>query len=147
MGRSFLGGFLGALLALALVGAALAMRGFGPDEGDPRRAALARQIDEWERWRRDDPDGRRVQPIGHNSAVVPLSRSNDPWAPDDPDVVEEFLAPRRELAAYRAWLFEQRFKERCPRQRTYYCRLEAAHIDTAELRDPKHLDAYLAARR
>ncbi len=149
MGRSVLGGFLGALLALALAGAVFAVfvQQRGGTVTDSHHRALLRQIDDWERWRRDDPDGRRIQPIGEETGVWSGWRQNDPWRPNDPDVLRRFLGPRPELAAYRAWIYEARQRELCPRGTSDRCRMEAGHIDTAELRDPKYLEPFLASRR
>ncbi len=150
MGRSLLGGFLVTLLALALAGAVFAVfvsqRGSLPGANDQRRI-LERQISDWERWRRDDPDGRRIQPIGAETGAWSGFRADDPWRPDDPYVLRDFLASRPELATYRAWMYQARLREMCPRGVNTVYRMEAGHIDTAELRDSKYLDPFLATRR
>ncbi len=143
MGRSFVGGFLGALLALALVGVVMGVRG----QPDSQRRVLIRQIDEWDRWRHDGPQGRRVLPLDHNAPYWLAWHPDDIWAPDDPDIIKAFLVSRPELTAYRAWLAQRRWEKLCNRSANTRCRDEAWYIDTAEMRDPEYLDRYLASRR
>ncbi len=127
MGRSFLGGFLGALLALALVGVVLTVR--GQSGRDDYRATLERQIEQFDRWQRTAPPIYRPGGLDYQSAR------------------QQFLAERPELQAYGAWLTGRLFREYCPTGGSPLCEYQARNYGVAELRDPRHLDAYLAERR
>ncbi len=131
MARSFVGGFLGALLALALVGAvgAVLLQQRGPAARDQERATLLRQIDEYERWRRDDPVGRMV------------------WMQGMDEAHRQYLAWHPELSAYMAWYATRFQNERCGGGRSWVCDAMIAEALASQLRDPAYLDAYLAARR
>ncbi len=127
MARSFVGGFLGALLALALVGAVMSVRGqAGQDE---YRALLLRQIDQYERWQRDDLRGQLAARGIHAAAR------------------DEWLAWHPELDAYLAYMVEARRQEMCPVNATDYCVFVARTFGPREMRDAKYLDGYLATRR
>ncbi len=126
MGRSFLGGFLGALLALALVGAVMSVRGQAGQ--DTYRATLLRQIEQFEGWHRADPE-------------------NSPEYFRYEDKRRRFIAQRPELQGYASWLEDTRLTEFCPRARNLSCEFEAQQFGPAEMRDPRYLDAYLAATR
>ncbi len=126
MGRSFLGGFLGALLALALVGVVLGVRGQSPQA--EKRATLLRQIDEYERWRRDDPSGQ--------GNIIPRTD----------ELHRQYLSWHPELSAYMAYYAGRYQQEQCG-GRSLICDIEIGEMFRYHLRDPRYLDAYLAARR
>ncbi len=127
MARSFVGGFLGALLALALAGVVLSVRGHSRQ--DDYRATLERQIAQFDQWQRTAP---------------PLHR---PGGLDYQAARQQFLAERPELQAYGAWLTGQLFREYCPNGGSPLCEYQARNYGVAELRDSRHLEAYLATRR
>ncbi len=127
-----LGGLVGAGLVLSLAGVVMGTRA-GP--ASDRRAVLLGQIDDLDRWLAQDQYGRL-----YAEAHARGSRTFD-------DYFRRFLAWHPELAAYLAWLHETRWREFCTNGVSPLCQAQAAEWNLAELRDPRRLDAYLAARR
>ncbi len=138
MVRSLVGGFLGALLALAVAGAAVAVIGQRdglPGADSQHRTVLLNQIDDLDHWLAQDRYG-QLYAETHARGVGTFD-----------DYFRRFLAWHPELAAYMAWLHEARWREFCTSGVTPICQIQAAEWSLPGLRDPRRLDAYLAARR
>lgn len=133
--RPFFLGLLGALVALVLAGGAFVA--WAHARPDPRRAALERQIDEYETWAQGPHFPATAFyyccPATYN---IDINTENSDFA--------LFLAQRPELRAYFAWLYEARL---AATGRGLMGEFQARHPTGDDIAAPKYLDRYLAETR